>query len=376
MCHMDRVEHPGLTQLRFGKYNAAYKQRLLQGGKELYGFLAKQGIESAILSRSRASKVDELLTSFLNKRLVSGSSRDCMIGKHAILFIQICRPRLKGKLQTAWSTLKAWEEQRASSYRAPLPISLLVALVCRANMHGFKGENGSCDKLWWKFSSLVLAGFFGLLRPGELFRLRKQDVGLPNSISLGSLFASVRVQQPKNARQMGRHQFAIIRNVDAVNWLSWCTSCCKEPNSFLWPSTPQKFRKMFKQLCSELKISHCKFTPASLRAGGATWEIDRDSCNIAQLRFEGRWANLRSLEHYIQVARAQQLLLSIPEETSQRLRRWIGDHFFLLTLPPFLSQEVPSRFLLESTPTLDCKPSDVVVACRGWGNHQGSSKAV
>ena len=175
---------------------------------------------------------------------------------------------------------------------------------------------------------------------------------------------------------MGRHQFAIIRNVDAVNWLSWCTSCCKEPNSFLWPSTPQKFRKMFKQLCSELKISHCQFTPASLRAGGATWEIDRDSCNIAQLRFEGRWANLRSLEHYIQVARAQQLLLSIPEETSQRLRRWIGDHFFLLTLPPFLSQEVPSRFLLESTPTLDCKPSDVVVACRGWGNHQGSSKAV
>ena len=59
MCHMDRVEHPGLTQLRFGKYSAAYKQRLLQGGKELYGFLAKQGIESAILSRGRASKVDE-----------------------------------------------------------------------------------------------------------------------------------------------------------------------------------------------------------------------------------------------------------------------------------------------------------------------------
>ena len=55
--------------------------------------------------------------------------------------------------------------------------------------------------------------FFWALETGERFRLQKQDVGLPNSLSLGSLFASVRVRQPKNARQMGRHQFAIIRNV-------------------------------------------------------------------------------------------------------------------------------------------------------------------
>lgn len=245
-------------------------------------------------------------------------------------------------------------------------------------MHGFKGENGSCDNLWWKFSSLVLAGFFGLLRPGERFRLQKQDVGLPNSLSLGSLFASVRVRQP---RMLDRWEGISLQSF--VTWMPLtgflgALAVAISRIVFCGQAPLRSFAKCSSNFVRSLrfKISHCKFTPASLRAGGATWEIDRDSCNIAHLRFEGRWANLRSLEHYIQVARAQQLLLSIPEETSQRLRKWIGDHFFLLTLPPFLGQEVPSRSLLESTPTLDCKPSDVVAACRKWGNHQGSSKAV
>ena len=373
---MGDVNSLRVAGLRWNKYSGAYRTRLVEGGRELHRFLHQSGVDPCYISKGKSGSVDELLNLFLREMIRKDSAKSFLLAKHAILFVQICRPRLKGKLQASWSSLKAWEEQRPSSFRAPLPLPLLVALICAANRRGMREEKKENSRLWWIFTALVMAGYFGMLRPGELFRLQRKDISMPNSLTLGSNFATVRIQNPKNARQMGKQQFAAVRHPDAVNWLCWCHSQCKAENNSLWPSSPQKFRKMFKEVCEELNILHCKFSPASLRAGGATSKVDSLSYDMAQLRFEGRWSNLRSLEHYIQVARAQQLLVSIPVETSQKIGKFISQHLFLLTLPQFLVSEVNSVYLVPSTVIVSCSLAHVASTCRAWGDRRRAEETI
>ncbi len=257
-----------------------------------------------------------------------------------------------------------WEEQKPSSFRPPLPISLLIAISCKARQLGFKAGDIRLTEMWWRFAALVQLGFFAMLRPGELLQLKKSDVGLPNSLSLGSNHVVTKISHPKNSRQMGIQQFALLRHPDSINWVVWLVDQ-QSDDGLLWKHGAQKFRKMFKEVCSGLKLSPCRFSPASLRAGGATWRAE--STDIGTLRFEGRWSNVRSLEHYVQVARAQQLMISIPDSVSAYLSNFIAKYFFMLALPHNLRLKTRSQHLVECVADRNCPRENVVGACRLWG---------
>ena len=168
---------------------------------------------------------------------------------------------------------------------------------------------------------------------------------------------------------MGRQQYA---TVSVTSWLVWLVKKSENSDSFLWNYSQQKFRSIFKEVCQRLRLGHCKFSPASLRAGGANWHIDNRGPEVARLRFEGRWSNLRSLEHYVQTARSQQLLLQIPDETSKRISIFIQRFSLLLSLPQFLALKLPPQNLVNP---LRCKSTnhaaDVARACRLWGKRAG-----
>ena len=91
-------------------------------------------------------------------------------------------------------------------------------------------------------------------------------------------------------------------------------------NSCIWEASFSRFSKLFKQLTLELGVEKCRFTPASLRPGGATMFFGR-GISIAALRFLGRWTVERSLEHYIQQAMAVQIVNKLEEATIKRLQR-------------------------------------------------------
>lgn len=119
---------------------------------------------------------------------------------------------------------------------------------------------------------------------------------------------------------------------------------------------------MFKQICRRLEIDSLKLSPASLRAGGATWLLDQ-KVEVSRIRFLGRWSNLRSLEHYLQVARAQQIAIQLSPRITRQLKEKLMSHFFMLALPHFLAEEFEVVTCLR-------EPADVthVVSClRLWG---------
>ena len=361
----DRVAVDGLVKLRWGRYSLAYRKRLLEGNRSLEGFLTKHDIQLAVVHTGSSKQVDGLLERFVQEMHTKGKKSNLRKAKHAVLFIQICRPRLRNRLQQTWTALKAWEEQTSSQLRSPLPAALLVAILCQARRSGWNSPSEKNQVEWYAFAALIGLGFFGLLRPGELLALQVEDIGLPNSLSLGSDCVVARIAAPKNSRQMGIHQFTTVSQPDVVNWIAWLVSVKRRQSDRLWHSSPQKFRVLFKTVCEKLGLSACRFSPASLRAGGATFLVDQ-GVEISKIRFLGRWSHLRSLEHYVQVARAQQLALELSLETSLKIRKLISSHWFTLALPAFLKAQVKTESLLSGTPLPTISLANVVRAVRTW----------
>ena len=157
-----------------------------------------------------------------------------------------------------------------------------------------------------------------MLRPGELLKLRHADVSLPGDFTLSHPFAALRIACPKHRRQFGLEQFVVLRNPNTICGLRQCL-VEGDPRT-LWDSQPAVFAKFFKQICSELKISSCGFTPASLRPGGAIMLFGQ-GISISTLRFMGRWIVERSLEHYIQLAVSTQTVNKLPVDAISRLKK-------------------------------------------------------
>ena len=352
-------------KLRGGKYSAIYQRRLLEGGRSLEAFLHEAGLDWTIIKREKAKRVDEILEQYIRQMHSKDKRSSLRLAKHAVLMVQITRPRLRKSLQTAWNSIKSWEEQRPSNFRPPLPIPLLVAMVCKARIFA-QNSRGPERVLWHVFATLLMVGFFGMLRPGEIFNLRPGDINLANSLSLCSGFAVLRIARPKNAHQMGAQQCVERRHPDAMNWLAWLKNRGHSQESAGWPSNPTKFRNLFSRVCQSLNISQLRLSPGSLRAGGATWLID-EGFEVSRVRFMGRWAHLRSLEHYIQVARAQQIALSIPASTAESLTSFLLQHMFLLVLPVIFRSQVSSVHLVLSEVFTPVSSSHVVTAARSWG---------
>ena len=122
-------------------------------------------------------------------QLLNNLSRACVrVAKHAILYVQAARPRLRKTLKSAWAVLRAWEEHVPGSFRPPLPLTLLAAMTCQSRLQAARDDSRSSSSIWHVFGTLLNVGYFALLRPGELLKLKTFDIMLPNSVSLRAPF--------------------------------------------------------------------------------------------------------------------------------------------------------------------------------------------
>ena len=355
-------------RIRLHRYSHAYRSRLLEAGKDLCHFLKKLGLHSDSLFRLPTSELDGLLEQFVNlKHGQRKTSKSALrIAKHSILFVQVLRPRTRHRLKSAWSCLKAWEETQPSRLRSPLPVGLLIGMCCRARLVAAETVTEPMKNKWYIFSALLGAGFFGLLRPGELYNLKKGDVGPPNQLSFGTPCVTLKIDKPKNFRQLGHSQFVVISQPDVCNWLSWTAHVTKTSEDRLWKSSPSDFRRMFKGCCEQLVGKGHSFSPASLRAGGATFKFDLCQ-DIGRLRLEGRWSTSQSLEHYIQVAKEQQLVQQIEPIHLRKIISLIEKGHFLLSLPLFLARCLPRSLLLQHGLDAFVGGGPLWARCRKWG---------
>ena len=130
---------------------------------------------------------------------------------------------------------------------------------------------------------------------------------------------------------MGRVQTALITDTITVRWLTWfCLNL--SPNCSLLPGGVQKFRKKFNQLIDLMELGSLNLSPASLRAGGATYYFSI-GVEIQRLRFMGGWRNLCTLDHYVQEASATLVLINLPSEVTGRIESLLREGRFLRRAP-------------------------------------------
>ena len=189
-------------------------------------YLKPLGISPSLLFSLSKSQTDTVLEKFIDtlhsrkKKQKSALS----IGKHAVLFVQIVKPRLRFQLKAVWASLKAWEEQEPSQLRAPIPLPVLLGVLCQARMTAQLQDNPKERVKLLRFSALVGLGYFGLLRPGELLKLRKEDVDLPNQLTFGApcilLFES---ESQRTIVSWVIVSFQLCANVTfAIGFHGWC----------------------------------------------------------------------------------------------------------------------------------------------------------
>ena len=224
----------------------AYTKELWKGWKSLCVFADNNGYPPPAALEHDVSQLSRLLTAYVQWAYTA--DLPLQLAKHTLLSVQFLMRHTRGHLQSPWDAVESWSQEQELKMRPPFPLLVLRALVGTARTLGLQnltlGRIGlSAEYLC--FAILLESAFYGLLRPGEMFGIGSDTVGLPGVGVLSGNYAVVAVINPKNARAFGRRQFAVIRNQGASEWLLWALKD-RPPGFTLWPWTqaeaPQRRR--------------------------------------------------------------------------------------------------------------------------------------
>ena len=298
------------TSLERGRFSGAYAQRLRQGILHFKRWLPREK-GHLLLHKRYQRQLDGFLASYV--QWCFDSEVNMSIPKHAVLGYQHTFQCKRG-FPRAWTCLLAWRHRLPSRHRTPIPFEVMQAMALMGLERWLLEPS---DSLWLCFSIAIRFGFFGLLRPGEILRLRATDV-MVRPCAADQLVAVMVLVSPKNKRSLGLQQFCTIRDQNTARWLQWVIESL-HPEHKLWPSSGANFRKYFANALAALHLSDARLSPASLRAGAATHSY-LAGMEIQRLQFHGRWASQSSLNCYIQEAMGHLVWMSMPEASRRIIR--------------------------------------------------------
>jgi hypothetical protein len=195
-----------------------------------------------------------------------------------------------------WFFYSKWKAVEPYEFRLPVPLML------------FKAMTGVCMTAQWRLMALFLSlGFWCLMRPGEMLALCHNDFWQPAEQSSVGI---IRIRNPKIKR------IAVQHVVVEQKWLLCLCKLCFQPHVghvLIFPWSQWHLQKCWSQVLRVLKVGTVNhqalllspgpdkaWSPAGLRAGGATWDY---ICfqNLDRLMWRGRWASMTVLQHYVQL---------------------------------------------------------------------------
>ena len=173
---------------------------------------------------SQCDEVDRVASKYIEELWEEGDSR--YPAQDTLSSLQHNEPQLKRKLLRSWRLIKAWQKHEIPA-RAP-PLTPTALSVLAGWMHA------RCPEL---ALSLVL-GFYGLLRSGELFQIKNQDIICSKDlvvINLGPTKMGVRNASADSA-SFRHHQVSLMLQ-------AWKT--VHSPEALPVGMSPSSFRQWF-----------------------------------------------------------------------------------------------------------------------------------
>ena len=135
------------------------------------------------------------------------------------------------------------------------------------------------------FGALLLLGYFGLLRTGELVALRIGDIRVSEA-------------SPKTSARRGQGEHVVIRDTSVIQFIRCLLRLRTAKHEAIWSFSPQKFRDLFADYVSFFRLQSYGYRPYLLRRGGAT-RLYRLQTPMGIILTQGRWKTSGSARTYI-----------------------------------------------------------------------------
>ena len=147
-----------------------------------------------------------------------------------------------------------------------------------------------------------------MVHPAEFISLLRSDLLLPGDTLNETAAFYVHIRNPKTAR-FARKQQCKIDDPCVLAYVAKVFGALA-PNASLFAGGTSAYRRRW-----DLSVSMPSrgATPAVLRGSGAT-ALYLESEDLSLIQWRGRWAQLKTVEHYIQEVAAQSLLAQMPPE--------------------------------------------------------------
>ena len=267
------------------------RARYEKARKGFYGFLEKEHLQ---LPRKR-DDLDLILAEYIDWLWLTGEGRG--LASDTVGGLQDLDPKLKGHLALTWRLLKTWHVNEIPNRAPPLPETALFAMV-----------GWSLFNRHYSFALSLLLSFYGLLRTGELLAVTTSHVLItgPSKPAVLSLGLTKGGKRAGAAESVTLHVEELLRRLWRWKQLSKAGE--------LLVSSPYRWRSMFSECLTALKLDSFGFRPYSLRRGGSTfWFQKRQS--LDKLLIMGRWQAARTARIYLNEGLAMIAELSLPMKT-------------------------------------------------------------
>eukprot|EP00438_Fugacium_kawagutii_P024621 Skav207650 [mRNA] locus=scaffold2758:77333:83766:+ [translate_table: standard] len=176
--------------------------------------------------------------------------------------------------------------------------------------HEPKAKTGQC--FIWKqvrMGWLLVLGFAGFLRTSELIQLKRKDVMLPRpgQPQEAVLFLEATKTTKRNFLPLDK---VVIEEKIALQALKWLVQGL-QPGDTLSQQSNYAFRKLWKEVLTQLKIQDCGYMPYSLRRGAAT-SANQQGVPLDLLVTKGRWQHIPTARIYLDQGLQSLGQLSLP----------------------------------------------------------------
>ena len=229
---------------------------------------------------------------------------EVFLGTNLYIPLQPCRTHFHICGRSAWQVDRKWQQYEPGHCMPVLSAPIMRAVSCLCLIWK-----------WYRWLGITLIGFPGMLHPAEFISLLRSDLFLPGDTLNETAAFYVHIRNPKTAR-FARKQHCKIDDPCVLAYVAKVFGALA-PNASLFAGGTSAYRRRWDHVLGRLGISVSmpsrRATPAVLRGSGAT-ALCLESEDLSLIQWRGRWAQLKTVEHYIQEVAAQSLLAQMPPE--------------------------------------------------------------
>ena len=208
-------------------------------------------------------------------------------------------PRLSHHLFLSRRVLKGWRNLAPVQSHPPLTWELAQLFALTMANLGF-----------YEAGVATLVAFDCYLRISEFCALRAVDVAIPGDAKLPSAYKKVALRLPST--KTGKNQFVCLNRAPVASFLADLASAATDKSAPLFCMSTWRYRQLFARVSSALGLASIRFSPHSLRHGGATTDFLLGA-TVDTVLLRGRWAAAKSARIYIQSGPALLIAFELPE---------------------------------------------------------------